>query len=74
MLRETDPLHWLLGGGDDHALAACFPPDVDLPMAWSVWNCSSTFSKSAGVAFREPRMSSSFFTNFAVSYATACFA
>lgn len=33
---NADPLHWLLGGGDDHALAACFPPDVDLPMAWSV--------------------------------------
>jgi thiamine-monophosphate kinase len=33
---SADPLHWLLGGGEDHALAACFPPDVDLPMAWSV--------------------------------------
>ena len=33
---SADPLHWLLGGGDDHALAACFPADVDLPMAWSV--------------------------------------
>lgn len=33
---SVDPLHWLLGGGDDHALAACFPADVDLPMAWSV--------------------------------------
>lgn len=33
---NADPLQWLLGGGDDHALAACFPPDVDLPMAWSV--------------------------------------
>lgn len=33
---NADPLHWLLGGGDDHALAACFPPDVDLPMAWRV--------------------------------------
>ncbi len=33
---SADPLHWLLGGGDDHALAACFPPDVDLPMAWRV--------------------------------------
>jgi thiamine-monophosphate kinase len=33
---SADPLHWLLGGGDDHALAATFPPDVDLPMAWSV--------------------------------------
>lgn len=33
---SADPLHWLLGGGDDHALAACFPAEVDLPMAWSV--------------------------------------
>jgi thiamine-monophosphate kinase len=33
---NADPLHWLLGGGDDHALAASFPPDVELPMAWSV--------------------------------------
>ena len=33
---SADPLHWLLGGGEDHALAACFPADVDLPMAWSV--------------------------------------
>jgi len=33
---NADPLHWLLGGGEDHALAATFPPDVDLPMAWSV--------------------------------------
>ena len=33
---SADPMHWLLGGGDDHALAACFPPEVDLPMAWSV--------------------------------------
>jgi thiamine-monophosphate kinase len=33
---NADPMQWLLNGGDDHALAACFPPDVDLPMAWSV--------------------------------------
>ena len=32
----ADPLQWLLAGGEDHALAATFPPDVDLPMAWSV--------------------------------------
>ena len=32
----ADPLRWLLAGGEDHALAATFPPDVDLPMAWSV--------------------------------------
>ena len=28
--------HWLLAGGEDHALAACFPPDVELPMAWQI--------------------------------------
>jgi thiamine-monophosphate kinase len=33
---NADPLQWLLTGGEDHALAATFPPDVDLPMAWSV--------------------------------------
>jgi thiamine-monophosphate kinase len=33
---NADPMTWLLAGGDDHALAATFPPDVDLPMAWSV--------------------------------------
>jgi thiamine-monophosphate kinase len=33
---NADPLTWLLAGGDDHALVATFPPDVDLPMAWSV--------------------------------------
>jgi len=33
---NADPMDWLLAGGDDHALVATFPPDVDLPMAWSV--------------------------------------
>ena len=33
---NADPMQWLLAGGDDHALAATFPADVDLPMAWSV--------------------------------------
>jgi len=33
---NADPLAWLLAGGEDHALVATFPPDVDLPMAWSV--------------------------------------
>lgn len=33
---NADPMHWLLGGGDDHALAACFPEEVELPMAWSL--------------------------------------
>jgi thiamine-monophosphate kinase len=29
-----DPLHWLLTGGEDHALAATFAPDVTLPEGW----------------------------------------
>jgi thiamine-monophosphate kinase len=28
---ETDATGWVLGGGEDHALAATFPPDVALP-------------------------------------------
>jgi thiamine-monophosphate kinase len=31
-----DPLAWVLAGGEDHALAACFPPDAALPEAWTV--------------------------------------
>ncbi|GIF18623.1 thiamine-monophosphate kinase [Actinoplanes tereljensis] len=30
----VDPLQWLLGGGDDHALAATFPPGTPLPEGW----------------------------------------
>ncbi len=29
-----DPYTWILGGGDDHALAATFPPDVALTDEW----------------------------------------
>ena len=32
----VDPYAWILGGGDDHALAATFPPGVTLPEAWRV--------------------------------------
>lgn len=31
---NADPLTWILTGGDDHALLACFPPDVELPAPW----------------------------------------
>lgn len=31
----VDPVHWLLTGGEDHALAATFPPDVTLPEGWT---------------------------------------
>ncbi|MER5704821.1 thiamine-phosphate kinase [Micromonospora sp. NPDC002296] len=30
----VDPYLWILGGGDDHALAATFPPAVALPAPW----------------------------------------
>ncbi|WBB81978.1 thiamine-phosphate kinase [Micromonospora sp. WMMD882] len=30
----VDPYAWILGGGDDHALAATFPPAVALPSPW----------------------------------------
>jgi thiamine-monophosphate kinase len=30
----VDPLEFCLTGGDDHALVATFPPDVELPSGW----------------------------------------
>jgi thiamine-monophosphate kinase len=32
----ADPLTWVLTGGEDHALVACFPSGVDLPAPWMV--------------------------------------
>lgn len=32
----ADPLSWVLTGGDDNALVACFPADVELPERWTV--------------------------------------
>ena len=32
----VDPYLWVLAGGDDHALAATFPPGVPLPAPWRV--------------------------------------
>ncbi|MFI5907179.1 thiamine-phosphate kinase [Dactylosporangium sp. NPDC051541] len=32
----VDPYGWMLAGGDDHALAATFPPDVELGDEWLV--------------------------------------
>jgi hypothetical protein len=36
LVGRPDWLHWVLAGGDDHALAATFPPDVTLPRRWTV--------------------------------------
>jgi thiamine-monophosphate kinase len=30
----VDPYQWILAGGDDHALAATFPPGVPVPEGW----------------------------------------
>ena len=35
-LGGKDPLDWVLAGGEDHALAATFPPGTDLPERWVV--------------------------------------
>ncbi|WP_035845994.1 thiamine-phosphate kinase [Kitasatospora azatica] len=32
----VDPLVWVLSGGEDHAIAATFPPGVQLPARWRV--------------------------------------
>ncbi|WP_433826976.1 thiamine-phosphate kinase [Actinoplanes sp. CA-015351] len=32
----VDPYQWVLAGGDDHPLAATFPPEVSLPPEWQV--------------------------------------
>ncbi|HEX5542416.1 MAG TPA: thiamine-phosphate kinase [Micromonospora sp.] len=32
----VDPYRWIFAGGEDHALAAAFPPDVALPEEWRV--------------------------------------
>jgi len=36
LLGGADWAQWVLAGGDDHALAATFPPDVTLPARWTV--------------------------------------
>lgn len=32
----VDPLQWVLGGGEDHAMVATFPSDAKLPARWRV--------------------------------------
>ncbi|MDQ3886224.1 MAG: thiamine-phosphate kinase, partial [Actinomycetota bacterium] len=31
----VDPVHWVLTGGEDHALVATFPSDLALPPGWA---------------------------------------
>ncbi|WP_197380871.1 thiamine-phosphate kinase [Mycolicibacterium mengxianglii] len=44
----ADPKDWVLGGGEDHALVACFPADV--PPGWRV--IGSVVEKDAGTPAR----------------------
>lgn len=42
----ADPMRFILGGGDDHALVATFPPGTVLPPAWTL---IGTVSEGEGV-------------------------
>jgi thiamine-monophosphate kinase len=54
----VDPLVWVLEGGEDHALAAAFPADVDLPAEWQV---VGSVSEGEGLLVDgEPRAASGF--------------
>lgn len=46
MALGVDPYQWILAGGDDHALAATFPPHAALPEGWTV---IGQVSRGAGV-------------------------
>jgi thiamine-monophosphate kinase len=45
----TDPLSWVLTGGEDHALVATFPPRAVLPEGWTVIGEVCTARKTPGV-------------------------
>ncbi|WP_461171690.1 thiamine-phosphate kinase [Arthrobacter sp. Z1-9] len=55
-LLGTDPMPWVLGGGEDHGLLATFPPDVQLPRGFtaigSVQAVGSNESPSVTIAGR----------------------
>ncbi|WP_396345544.1 thiamine-phosphate kinase [Haloechinothrix sp. LS1_15] len=38
----ADPLHWVLTGGEDHALAATFPGKEHVPQGWTVVGTAET--------------------------------
>lgn len=43
----ADPMHWVLTGGEDHALAATFPSYTDLPPGW--YHIGSVLMPDTGV-------------------------
>jgi len=48
----VDPYVWLLAGGDDHALAATFPPGVPLPEGW--WPIGAVHEGTGVTVDRKP--------------------
>jgi len=46
----VDPLGWVLTGGEDHALAGCFPRDARLPGEWRVIGTVAAGGPSVTVA------------------------
>jgi thiamine-monophosphate kinase len=55
-LLGTDPMTWVLGGGEDHGLLATFPPHVQLPAGFtaigSIQALGSNESPSVTIAGR----------------------
>jgi thiamine-monophosphate kinase len=45
----TDPMAWVLTGGEDHALVATFPPRATLPDGWTAIGSVRTGPRRAGV-------------------------
>ena len=45
---DVDVLTWILTGGEDHALAACYPAAADIPQGWSV--VGSVLKRSADLS------------------------
>jgi thiamine-monophosphate kinase len=49
-LGGADWLSWMLTGGEDHALAATFPPGTRLPDHWSVIGAVNGLTSGTGGA------------------------
>src|SRR3954462_4390000 len=50
----TDPLAWVLTGGEDHALVATFPPRAALPVGWTPIGEVRKGRRPGGLVGREP--------------------